>query len=508
MASKGKGDATQHCEAPAAEQSISAKVRQALASIDRQAPGLTYMGIGCWNAWNTIAFSGAFWLHETDNSSVTATLMMTHLLACIATLLVCALASRRAPLVFAKNRTTFAGALVASVGTLVICCARQEILPFDDLSTVFRPGCVLSGVGTTLVFFRGATLFSTLPPHRTLYRLAEAVMFSAMIFLMLSACPNELATACFVLLPIAGACLFAVRSRSVGGERRVLTQTTPVSGKFATLLVSIALCSMALELIRAYILVTMPPTYSVGSITTAQLIIASLMVVILAAILLARSQRDSFARIYSTATGVLVLLLVAIAMFSWHSTIVASIASVTCTCFNLIVWAMLFYLVFQAKANAILVVGLGNAALSAGTVVANLLTLGYLNAGIDADTMRVILAVLGIAVLFDVLFVFSEKQIDAMLLPVDETAGEDVALPQKQPGKWKLACERLAAEGGLSERETEVFMQLARGRTAQEIADREVLSIYTVRAHTRSIYAKLDVHSKKELGDRIAELAK
>ena len=43
----------------------------------------------------------------------------------------------------------------------------------------------------------------------------------------------------------------------------------------------------------------------------------------------------------------------------------------------------------------------------------------------------------------------------------------------------------------------------SRGRSAQEIADREVLSIYTVRAHTRSIYAKLDVHSKKELVDLI-----
>ena len=33
----------------------------------------------------------------------------------------------------------------------------------------------------------------------------------------------------------------------------------------------------------------------------------------------------------------------------------------------------------------------------------------------------------------------------------------------------------------------------------EETADREVVSIYTIRAHTRSIYAKLDVHSKKEL---------
>mgnify|MGYP002988289423 CR=1 FL=1 len=49
--------------------------------------------------------------------------------------------------------------------------------------------------------------------------------------------------------------------------------------------------------------------------------------------------------------------------------------------------------------------------------------------------------------LFDVLFVFSEKQIDAMLLPVDETIGEEGAPHEKKPGKWKRACEQLAEQG-------------------------------------------------------------
>ena len=168
----------------------------------------------------------------------------------------------------------------------------------------------------------------------------------------------------------------------------------------------------------------------------------------------------------------------------------------------------MFYLVFQARANALLIVGLGNAALSVGSLASNLLTVAYLNSGITDDTMRIILCALGVAVLFDVLFVFSEKQIDAMLLPVDETIGEEGAPHEKKPGKWKRACEQLAEQGKLSERETEVFFQLARGRTAQEIADREVVSIYTVRAHTRAIYAKLDVHSKSELAGRIDEVTK
>ena len=489
---------------------LAVKAKRALASIDSQAPGLTYLGFGCWNTWNVVAFSGSFWLHETDNSSVAITLMLTHLVACVATLLAGALLSRRFPLALSKNRVTLAGALIAVAGTVIICCARQAVMPFanQNLAALFRFGCTLSGIGTTIVFFRGAALFGTLAPHRALYRIAQSILFSALLFFVLAACPNEVATACFVALPLAAAVLYGIRTHDVRAEREVLTATAPLSGKFGALLASIALCSMAFELLRSFILVNVPPSFSVNSTITAQLFDVVLMLVILATILLARSARDNFARIYSVATGALVLLLVAMAMFSINDPIVASITSIATTCFNLIVWAMLFYLVFQARANAILVVGLGNAALSAGTVVANLFTVAYLSSGIDADAMRVILAVLGIAVLFDVLFVFSEKQINAMLLPVDETTGDESVLPEKKHGKWKVACDELARSGGLSARETEVFMQLARGRTAQEIADREVLSIYTVRAHTRSIYAKLDVHSKKELGDRIAELAK
>lgn len=171
----------------------------------------------------------------------------------------------------------------------------------------------------------------------------------------------------------------------------------------------------------------------------------------------------------------------------------------------MVVWAMLYYLVYQWRAGALRIMALGNAALSGGTLVASPLAMAYQASHISDSAMRIIIAVIGLAVLVDVLFVFSEKQINGMLLPVDEgsedaTAGGGGAQgAAKQPGKWKLACEEVAKGAGLSARETEVFLSLARGRTAQEIAEREVVSIYTVRAHTRSIYAKLDVHSKKEL---------
>lgn len=228
------------------------------------------------------------------------------------------------------------------------------------------------------------------------------------------------------------------------------------------------------------------------------------MIAIMAAVLLAKSRRDGFAKMYSVAACALTVLIVCIAMFSLNTPAVASGVWVVCTCYNMVVWAMLYYLVYQWRGGALHIVAFGNAALSGGTLVASLLAMAYQASHISESVMKVIIALIGVAVLIDVLFVFSEKQINGMLLPVDEggaeaaddSSGIDAA---KQPGRWKLACEEVALAAGLSARETEVFLGLARGRTAQEIADREVVSIYTIRAHTRSIYAKLDVHSKKEL---------
>jgi LuxR family maltose regulon positive regulatory protein len=50
----------------------------------------------------------------------------------------------------------------------------------------------------------------------------------------------------------------------------------------------------------------------------------------------------------------------------------------------------------------------------------------------------------------------------------------------------------------LSDRELEVLQLIAEGLTNQDIADRLYLSLYTVKAHARNIYAKLDVKNRTQ----------
>ena len=58
---------------------------------------------------------------------------------------------------------------------------------------------------------------------------------------------------------------------------------------------------------------------------------------------------------------------------------------------------------------------------------------------------------------------------------------------------------------GISAREGQIMLLFAQGRSANWIAEDLVISKNTVRSHIRSIYTKLDVHSRKELLEKLAQ---
>lgn len=72
---------------------------------------------------------------------------------------------------------------------------------------------------------------------------------------------------------------------------------------------------------------------------------------------------------------------------------------------------------------------------------------------------------------------------------------------ESETDAFEETCQFLAAQHGLTERETEVLRYLARGRTNTYIAEELSISPTTVRGHIRHIYTKLDVHKRQELID-------
>jgi LuxR family maltose regulon positive regulatory protein len=77
----------------------------------------------------------------------------------------------------------------------------------------------------------------------------------------------------------------------------------------------------------------------------------------------------------------------------------------------------------------------------------------------------------------------------------------------------KAATPLTASEGAmppllerLSPRETEVLRLLTTHLSHAEMAEELVVSVNTVRSHVKSIYSKLDVHSRMEAIERAREL--
>ena len=60
-------------------------------------------------------------------------------------------------------------------------------------------------------------------------------------------------------------------------------------------------------------------------------------------------------------------------------------------------------------------------------------------------------------------------------------------------------CRSLSARFGLSARESEVMLLVARGKRPAQIGEECCLSVFTVRNHIQNIYRKLDIHSRDEL---------
>jgi DNA-binding CsgD family transcriptional regulator len=72
-------------------------------------------------------------------------------------------------------------------------------------------------------------------------------------------------------------------------------------------------------------------------------------------------------------------------------------------------------------------------------------------------------------------------------------------------GSYRSSCEALAHTSGLTQRERDMLLLLGQGRSIASISKLLYVSENTTKSHVRSIYRKLDVHSKQELIDLINE---
>ena len=92
---------------------------------------------------------------------------------------------------------------------------------------------------------------------------------------------------------------------------------------------------------------------------------------------------------------------------------------------------------------------------------------------------------------------------DNTLRGYDAVSEEGAPAAEQQGDALEARCAHVAEAHGLTPRESEILVHLGQGRTARAISEKLVVSENTVKYHIKSIYQKLDVHSRDEVIDLI-----
>jgi DNA-binding CsgD family transcriptional regulator len=205
-----------------------------------------------------------------------------------------------------------------------------------------------------------------------------------------------------------------------------------------------------------------------------------------------------------TAAGFLLLPLLGMGA-SW---IGAAIVAAGGTFFDILTWIALSEIAHRSGLSPVTVFGLGRAANAGG------IALGWMGSYLLLGTTAVNPSpVLGFSVAMVFILILTTTLIlrEGDLPTYETVPGASSAAEHGQaatethygPGRWRRCCTRIAHEHGLSPREEEVMVLLAKGRSMKHIEETLVISFHTAKSHANHIYRKLGVHSREELIDLV-----
>lgn len=196
------------------------------------------------------------------------------------------------------------------------------------------------------------------------------------------------------------------------------------------------------------------------------------------------------------------LLVLALALLPWKAMapafIADTIASVADTSMQVITYIYIIGLARKRLLPAALGIGLAQGFLQLGVLAGNVAG-AQAASQVAVGQLNVFVLVLGLICLVS----FSALLVPQRAAkPVDRTPA---SCDEGGAPRIELRCSRLAREGGLSNREAEILVYLAKGRSQPYIREELFLSKNTVATHVKHIYQKLNVHSRQELLDLFDE---
>lgn len=514
------------------------KLKGFLSELVSACPVLPHMALGIALSWAFIACSGTAWLSDTevDGANISIFFIAVSIAAGCALL-----AATRCPLkvteLLGDPRWVIGGSAVASLGcAIVIAIGPYYIQPYlAELAVrvLFCLGGIMGGVGLSVVYLKCAEIYGMLPPRRAiLYVSLTHMVVAATYFVIIGSPdwapivggPSFVGIAAFVLLPLAAGCLAAiptvVRHHSWTEERRLSERVggRSIEGAFWKLVVVVIVFATVMTAVRATVVVVSAVDATFNSTRLVMLLRMVIATVFVCAAISVKGEFFRFGKMFSVVMVLGVAVVAVLPSVGALHLIWSQVVCVVAVLFEIILWCILSFVVYQKRILPAFVFGVAYGGYQLGSCAGWALGAYGLSAIVGETYGFAVYIVLAIVVLVCAFVLFSEKEFEDLFKPTsdDEASLEELLRADLRPepavdehidvmARFNQAIEELAAECGLSSRETDVFQCLAMGYESTAISKKLQISWNTVRTHTRKVYSKLGVHSRQELIDLVEE---
>lgn len=404
---------------------------------------------------------------------------------------------------------------IASLGTWFLATGGFS---FGDGAARFMFGLcgVLTGVGTAFVCLRIGGVYSAPPAGAApFFTIVKAMLTANLLFFMCVSVPDPVANVVLSLLPILAAIASMVGPREAGSEKDesdLVSISALPRGFVPKLLLAVFVISVVVGVAKGFsaLLQTHADIQMQAIIAVfASFVILGAIMLVVGIVLSRRNYEISkiyFPMIVCACAAILLCFLLSGSVGALQNIAI----NVGYNLFIVAVWALLSDLAERTSLSAVRIFGFGRGASGLGTTLGWFVAYCVVSAGVEPVSFLAPFFLAAVVVVFvSVLLVLGQQTVsealECMLKGLVRTGdsaggGQDAADPFEA---WEDGCDHLAAEFQLTMRETEVLKLLSRGRTTGYIALELGISQNTVKGHTRKVYAKIGVHSRQELIDRL-----
>ena len=512
-------------------------------------PALAFIGIGFCFAWTGIITCGV-WISEGEPISDGVSAIEVGAYIAVLIVMVIAAYSAKATEFFLSKQFAAIAAVCGVLGAMMLVLSGPHYAPlfldaFGNPQWLFVAASALCGLFLALVYLGIGLRFCLIPfRHMVLYlcysQILAVVVYLAIVispdWAPLEGAPSLISCLAIVALPAvavvsvlptfslsdwtsstAGLFLSASAKKIAAAEKDLELRSlrhlpSNLAHSYTKLLVVLFIFSFVVACLLDGVVVAAEPTALRNQYNLVMLVRLAVIIVIAVVFIAVKAKTINYSKLCLGAIVLLELCVILTFVAGADNQLWFQVVNALSTVFTILVLALVFVVGSTHKQSALAIVASGFAVYALSKLCGYIVAI-YIEPVIGSTIINLVLAI----VLLPALLLVGERDLNDLLTEesaepghdsLEQALGERISVSHhRKKGEFSQSVSAFAKENNMTAREEETLKLLVTGHGDAQIAETMGISYNTARTHVRNVLSKSDVHSRRELTEKVEAYA-